>query len=105
MPRPNCRLWPELFSRSTQQVAQSLLGKTLVRLLPDGERLSGVIVEVEAYLDQAQLHQGQALFSVFSKYPWSRGGMWLCSSRFVGFSTTSSCDANMLKVFIGYRQN
>lgn len=55
MPRAHQRLSREFFSRPTQQVAHSLLGKTLVRLLPDGERLSGVIVEVEAYLDQGDL--------------------------------------------------
>ncbi len=55
MPRAHQRVLSEFFSLPTQQVAQSLLGKTLVRLMPDGERLSGVIVEVEAYLDEGDM--------------------------------------------------
>lgn len=38
------------FQRSPEIVAPELLGKILVRRLPDGEQLSGVIVETEAYL-------------------------------------------------------
>lgn len=55
MSRAHQRLSPAFYSRPTQQVAHSLLGKTLVRLLPDGQRLCGVIVEVEAYLDQGDM--------------------------------------------------
>jgi DNA-3-methyladenine glycosylase len=37
------------FARDTRLVARALLGMRLVRLLPDGTRLSGRIVETEAY--------------------------------------------------------
>ncbi len=38
------------YARSARQVAAELLGKRLVRLL-DGKRVSGIIVETEAYCD------------------------------------------------------
>jgi DNA-3-methyladenine glycosylase len=44
------RLEYDFFVGSTEQVALNLLGKLLVTALPDGQRLSGLIVEVEAYL-------------------------------------------------------
>lgn len=37
------------YARDTRVVARDLLGTHLVRLLPDGTRLSGIIVETEAY--------------------------------------------------------
>src|SRR6266508_1088908 len=37
------------FTRDTRAVARDLLGVQLVRLMPDGSRLSGFIVETEAY--------------------------------------------------------
>src|ERR1044072_6510316 len=40
----------EFFARETIDVAGSVLGKRLVRILDTGERLAGRIVEVEAYL-------------------------------------------------------
>ena len=41
----------ELFyKRSTVELARSLLGKTLVRIMDDGSIVSGTIVETEAYL-------------------------------------------------------
>lgn len=49
------RLGHEFFAQSTRQVAQQLLGKRLVRMSPEGERLSGIVVEVEAYLSRADL--------------------------------------------------
>lgn len=44
------RLQPDFFARPAQPVAADLLGKRLVRLL-NGERVSGIIVETEAYCD------------------------------------------------------
>ncbi len=41
----------EFFARDTLTVARALLGARLVRLL-DGERLSGIVVECEAYIGQ-----------------------------------------------------
>lgn len=38
------------FSKSCTDLAKSLLGKTLVRKLESGERLSGKIVETQAFL-------------------------------------------------------
>lgn len=38
------------FARDARQVARELLGASLVRILPDGTRLRGMIVETEAYL-------------------------------------------------------
>ncbi len=43
------RLPRSFFARSSVEVAPDLLGRTLVRALPDGSRLAGRIVEVEAY--------------------------------------------------------
>ena len=51
------RLGRDFYRRSTLTVAQELLGKRLVRVA-DGQRLSGIIVEVEAYIgeDDAACH-------------------------------------------------
>ena len=38
------------FGAGSVEIAQRLIGSTLVRILDDGERLSGMIVETEAYL-------------------------------------------------------
>ena len=40
----------EFYLQDTREAAKSLLGQLLVRTLPTGETLSGVIVETEAYL-------------------------------------------------------
>lgn len=48
------RLPRDFFARNTLQVARDLLGQVLVRIL-DGERLSGRIVEVEAYIGEDDL--------------------------------------------------
>lgn len=45
------RLGASFFARPAQQVAPDLLGKRLVRCLPNGRLLSGLIVETEAYGD------------------------------------------------------
>ena len=51
------RLGRDFYGRSTLTVARELLGQRLVRIL-DGQRLSGLIVEVEAYIgeDDAACH-------------------------------------------------
>lgn len=48
----------DFYNQTTEEVAKALLGKTLVRVLDDGTRLSGIVVEVEAYLsiDDAASH-------------------------------------------------
>jgi DNA-3-methyladenine glycosylase len=38
------------FARPADQLARALLGSRLVRTLPTGERIAGIIVETEAYL-------------------------------------------------------
>ncbi|MBC8263297.1 MAG: DNA-3-methyladenine glycosylase [Anaerolineales bacterium] len=51
------RLEQDFYRRSTLTVARELLGKQLVRVM-DGQRISGLIVEVEAYIgeDDAACH-------------------------------------------------
>lgn len=44
------RLTRSFFARSSVEVAPALIGTRLVRQLDDGIRLSGIIVEVEAYI-------------------------------------------------------
>ena len=46
------RLGREFYQQPTLQIARDLLGKRLVRVL-DGQRLSGIIVETEAYIGEA----------------------------------------------------
>jgi DNA-3-methyladenine glycosylase len=46
------RLGREFFARETLAVARDMLGQRLVRVL-DGQRLSGCIVEVEAYVGES----------------------------------------------------
>lgn len=44
------RLTRSFFARGAEELAAHLLGQRLVRILPGGERLAGIILETEAYL-------------------------------------------------------
>lgn len=44
------RLLRPFFARPADELAPAVLGQTLVRILPDGTRLAGTIVEAEAYV-------------------------------------------------------
>lgn len=48
------RLSRSFFAQATRQVARALLGCRLVRLC-DGQRLSGIVVETEAYIGETDL--------------------------------------------------
>lgn len=54
---------PEFYAQNACVVARALLGARLVRILPCGERLSGMIVETEAYTGLTDLashaHRGR----------------------------------------------
>ncbi len=43
------RLKRSFFERDTNKIAQELLGKTLIRVMPDGSKIEAIIAETEAY--------------------------------------------------------
>ncbi|MGQ9517999.1 MAG: DNA-3-methyladenine glycosylase [Anaerolineae bacterium] len=52
MPSEPMRLGREFYEQDTLTVAKELLGQRLVRVMEDGERLAGIIVETEAYIGE-----------------------------------------------------
>lgn len=64
------------FRRDPVALAKSLLGQRLVRILPDGTRLSGVIVETEAYLGIMDLaaHTARGRRTARNASMWLEGG-------------------------------
>jgi len=54
------RVTPDFFKGSTEEVAKKLLGKILVRTYK-GQKISGMIVETEAYLDENDLASHSAV--------------------------------------------
>lgn len=73
---PLPRLGRAFYQRDTVSVAQALLGQLLVRTLPDGTRLAGLIVETEAYLgpDDRAAHTYNNHRSPRNEAMWQRGG-------------------------------
>ncbi len=51
----NPKLDQSFFCRDALTIAPGILGKTLVRILPDGQRLSFPVTEVEVYLGSGDL--------------------------------------------------
>ncbi len=72
---PN-RLPRAFYLRHTATVARALIGQRLVRVLDDGRRLAGVIVETEAYLgsDDMAAHTRRGLRSRRNASMWGIGG-------------------------------
>jgi len=64
------------YTRNTVAVARALLGQLLVRQLPDGTRLAGLIVETEAYLgpDDRAAHTYNNRRTPRNNSMWQRGG-------------------------------
>jgi DNA-3-methyladenine glycosylase len=52
MTSEHVRLGREFYARDTLTVARELLGQRLVRVMEDGQRLAGIIVETEAYIGE-----------------------------------------------------
>jgi len=50
MSQKSKRLNKKFFERDAKEIARELLGKRLVRLLPDGIKKEGIITETEAYV-------------------------------------------------------
>ena len=87
------RLGRGFFSRPAPEVARDLLGRTLVRLTEDGDRIAGCIVETEAYTeDDAASHSyrgrtarnGVMFERAGSLYVYFTYGMYFCLNVVTG---------------------
>lgn len=74
--RAGRRLGPGFFDRPAEQLAQALLGQRLVRVMPDGTRLAGLVVETEAYLgiDDPASHSHRGRHTPRNHSMYARGG-------------------------------
>ncbi len=70
------RLARSFFSRPAPELAPDLLGRTLARRLPNGTRLSGKIVEVEAYEPGDPASHGSRRRSAFNETMFGPAGRW-----------------------------
>ncbi|MEM6551418.1 MAG: DNA-3-methyladenine glycosylase [Planctomycetota bacterium] len=70
------RLGRDFFNRDTVRVARALLGQRLVRVMPDGTRLAGLILETEAYLgpDDLAAHTAGYRRTERTEPMWMAGG-------------------------------
>lgn len=75
--RKNTRRWTrDDYSAGSVEIAQKLIGSTLVRILGDGTRLAGMIVETEAYLgvQDAAAHTFAGRRTARNEAMYARGG-------------------------------
>ncbi|MEM1210823.1 MAG: DNA-3-methyladenine glycosylase [Planctomycetota bacterium] len=70
------KLGRDFFERETVRVARALLGQRLVRVMPDGTRLAGLILETEAYLgpDDLAAHTAGYRRTERTEPMWMAGG-------------------------------
>lgn len=66
------RLSRKFYQRDAETLARALLGQVLVRVLPDGTRLAGRIIETEAYLGVAD----KAAHSYGGRHTPRNAAMW-----------------------------
>lgn len=69
----NIRIYRDFFAKDTELVAQRLIGQRIIRILPDGSRISAIITETEAYLGK----RDKACHSYGGRKTKRNNSMWL----------------------------